>query len=657
MGGVNAQVGIGTTTPSEVLDVETNDANKTAVDINNTGTGDPKINFQINGNSTFSIGIDNSDADKFKIGTSALENNTAITIDASQNVGIGTASPNAAAKLDVNSTTQGFLPPRMTQTQRNAIVSPAAGLMVWCTNCGTAGELQVYNGTTWTNLTGGAASATVPGAPTSPVGTAGNTQVSVAFTAPASNGGSAITGYTVTSSPGGFTATGASSPLVVTGLTNGTSYTFTVVATNAVGNSVASTASAAVTPRTVPGAPTSPVATAGNAQASVAFTAPASNGGSTITSYTVTSSPGSFTATGASSPLVVTGLTNGASYTFTVVATNAAGNSVASAASAAVTPRTVPGAPTSPVATAGNAQASVAFTAPASNGGSAITGYTVTSSPGSFTATGASSPLVVTGLTNGTSYTFTVVATNAAGNSSTSTASAAVTPSSFTCGTSTVTFTYNGASVTYGTVTGANSKCWLDRNLGATRVATGSTDHLAYGDLFQWGRGADGHQRITRTNSTTASAVNGTTATLSTTDTPGNALFITNGTFPFDWRSGQNVNLWQGVSGTNNPCPSGYRLPTETELEAERNNGGTGFWGTGSAQNNAAGAFASPLKLPVSGNRNSSNGSLSIVGTFGGYWSSTVSGPNSRSLLFDSSNANMYSDLRAYGLAVRCLKD
>jgi uncharacterized protein (TIGR02145 family) len=258
-----------------------------------------------------------------------------------QSVGINAdgSAANASAMLDVSSTTKGLLPPRMTQSQRIAIATPAAGLIVWCTNCGANGETQVYNGTTWTNMVGGTASGIVPGAPTSPVATAGNAQASVAFTAPASNGGSAITGYTVTSSPGSFTATGASSPLTVTGLTNGTSYTFTVIATNAVGNSVASAASAAVTPATVPGAPTSPVATAGNAQASVAFTAPASNGGSAITGYTVTSSPGSFTATGASSPLTVTGLTNGTSYTFTVIATNAVGNSVASAASAAVTPR------------------------------------------------------------------------------------------------------------------------------------------------------------------------------------------------------------------------------------------------------------------------------------------------------------------------------
>jgi uncharacterized protein (TIGR02145 family) len=159
--------------------------------------------------------------------------------------------------------------------------------------------------------------------------------------APTNNGGSAITGYTVTSSPGGFNATGTTSPINVTGLTNGTAYTFRVVATNAIGNSVASTASTAVTPvapNTVPGPPTSVVATAGNASASVAFVAPTNNGGSAITGYTVTSSPGGITATGATSPINLTGLTNGTAYTFSVVATNAIGNSSPSTASIAVTP-------------------------------------------------------------------------------------------------------------------------------------------------------------------------------------------------------------------------------------------------------------------------------------------------------------------------------
>jgi len=77
----------------------------------------------------------------------------------SQNVGIGTNTPNASAVLDASSTTQGFLPPRMTYAQRNAIANPAAGLIVYCTDCnGGAGEMNYYNGNTWMNMTIGTAS-------------------------------------------------------------------------------------------------------------------------------------------------------------------------------------------------------------------------------------------------------------------------------------------------------------------------------------------------------------------------------------------------------------------------------------------------------------------------------------------------------------------
>jgi uncharacterized protein (TIGR02145 family) len=178
-------------------------------------------------------------------------------------------------------------------------------------------------------------------------------------------------------------------------------------------------------------------------------------------------------------------------------------------------------------------------------------------------------------------------------------------------------------------------KTWMDRNLGASQAATSSTDAASYGDLYQWGRGADGHQCR---NSTT-------TTTLSSTDQPGHGDFVINSS---DWRSPQNTNLWQGVSGVNNPCPSGYRLPTDTELNAERLS-----WST----NNAAGAFASPLKLPVAGYRDGSSGSLSTVGTVGIYWSSTVSSTGSRYLYFFSSNAYLVTNYRALGLALRCLKD
>ena len=159
------------------------------------------------------------------------------------------------------------------------------------------------------------------------------------WTAPASDGGSAITAYTATSSPGGKTCTWTTGPLTctVTGLTNGTSYTFTVTATNAVGTGPASGPSNSVTPATVPGAPTGVTAAPGNLSALVSWSAAAANG-SAISGYTATSSPGGKTCTTAGTSCTVTGLTNGTSYTFTVRATNAVGTGPASAASSAVTP-------------------------------------------------------------------------------------------------------------------------------------------------------------------------------------------------------------------------------------------------------------------------------------------------------------------------------
>jgi hypothetical protein len=231
----------------------------------------------------------------------------------------------------------------------------------------------------------------LPGSPTNVVATAGNSAASVTWTAPAPNGSGAITGYTVTSSPGGFTANAAANQTTatVTGLTNGSSYTFTVRATTADGAGAASVASNAVTPMTVPTAPAITLVTRGNAQVTVSWTAPANNGGSVITGYVVTSNPGAITATsnGTTTSVAVTGLTNGTPYVFTVRAQNAAGDGPESAASTPVTPATVPGAPTAVGATAGNAKATVSWIPPASNGGSVITGYTVTSSPGNLMAT------------------------------------------------------------------------------------------------------------------------------------------------------------------------------------------------------------------------------------------------------------------------------
>ena len=185
-----------------------------------------------------------------------------------------------------------------------------------------------------------------PGAPTSVKATASNAQASVTWTAPSSNGGAAISAYTVTASPGGKTATSTSTSATVTGLTNGTSYTFTVKATNSAGTGPSSAASNAVIPTgpvTVPGAPTSVKATAGNAQASVTWTAPSSNGGAAISSYTVTASP----ARGPRRDAHIS-VGNGDppderhQLHVTVTATNSAGTGPSSAASDAVTPTSGP---------------------------------------------------------------------------------------------------------------------------------------------------------------------------------------------------------------------------------------------------------------------------------------------------------------------------
>lgn len=181
-------------------------------------------------------------------------------------------------------------------------------------------------------------------------------------------------------------------------------------------------------------------------------------------------------------------------------------------------------------------------------------------------------------------------------------------------------------------------KTWMDRNLGATRAAISTKDASSYGDYYQWGRRPDGHQCRRSI----------TTSTLSTTDKPSEGKFITTNADDYDWRSPQNINLWQGVSGINNPCPSGYRVPTESEWNDERLS-----WST----NNSAGAYGSPLKLPLAGYRYYENGNLLNVSADGFYWSSTISSTSSRNIYFGSSSALMFTNYRAYGLPVRCIKD
>ena len=223
-----------------------------------------------------------------------------------------------------------------------------------------------------------------------------------------------------------------------------------------------------------------------------------------------------------------------------------------------------------------------------------------------------------------------------------STAVCGANTSNFTCGTSTL-FGSNGDTNTYGTVTGADGNCWLDRNLGASRVATSKTDASAYGWYYQWGRGTDGHQIST----------NGTTSTLSSLDIPGHSNFILNSTLPKDWRNPQNNNLWQGFSGTNNPCPGGFRLPTQSEWLAFI----TAIDSSDCINNNCDDPFyASTLKLPVSGYRDGSSGSFSVQGGTGFYWASDVRGTWAYDLSFGWGGRTVRYDGRAFGFPVRCIK-
>ena len=184
---------------------------------------------------------------------------------------------------------------------------------------------------------------TVPATPTIGAALVGDASVKVAFTAPSSDGGTAISSYTVTCTTSGTAkvATGTTSPVTVSGLINGALYSCTVTATNSVGISVASS-SVTVTPiagstggnSTVPGAPTISSGTAANSSAIVAFTSPLSNGGSAITRYTATCTANglSTSGTGTASPITVGSLTNSSAYSCTVTATNSVGTGVASSA-------------------------------------------------------------------------------------------------------------------------------------------------------------------------------------------------------------------------------------------------------------------------------------------------------------------------------------
>ncbi|MEP7374595.1 MAG: FISUMP domain-containing protein [Chitinophagaceae bacterium] len=226
-------------------------------------------------------------------------------------------------------------------------------------------------------------------------------------------------------------------------------------------------------------------------------------------------------------------------------------------------------------------------------------------------------------------------------------------------------FTYNGQSVTYGIIiSSASGKKWLDRNLGAAQVAAAYDDYKGYGDLFQWGRPADGHQLINWTSPTEGTAVNGTVSDVTaTSDTPGHSNFIIPPyDYPLDWRSVNTGNRW--TTNPQAPCPAGWHVPTLAEWLAEvaTTSGGTatsdGFTEMVSAYNK--------LKLTIAGFRGvdgPSTVSFDQTGRFGHYWSSSDH-YNALGAYYDGSAILVAPDgiyqgtgFKSEARPVRCLKD
>jgi uncharacterized protein (TIGR02145 family) len=197
------------------------------------------------------------------------------------------------------------------------------------------------------------------------------------------------------------------------------------------------------------------------------------------------------------------------------------------------------------------------------------------------------------------------------------------------------------------------TQIWMDRNLGARRVATDLNDVFSYGNHYQWGRPGNGHE-ITVWNGTSRTTGRGLadfTADLAGDDIPEHDNFIVIDSSPNNWlaspATAATATLW--ATANQGPCPANYHVPTEDEWDtADAFNPG---WG------NSTDTYNSTLKLPSSGFRTRTDGTLSNQGSNGSYWSSAVSGDGASNLTFNITIANTRSSTRANGFTVRCLKD
>ena len=254
---------------------------------------------------------------------------------------------------------------------------------------------------------------TVPNSPTGMKAVAGNSKVTLNWTAPVSDGGRAIDYYVIYQDGVALSDHQTGTTTVITGLTNGQNYSFTVAAHNLAGLSNQSNL-VTVKPNMTPDAPTVLIAVAGNHTVTLNWTAPAYDGGNAIDYYVIYQDGVALPNNVTGLNTTITGLTNGQNYSFTVAAHNLAGIGAQSNMVASM-PYTVPDAPTGLTAIRGSAKVTLNWTAPAFNGGRAIDYYVIYQDGVALPNNVTGLNTTINGLTNGQEYSFTVAAHNLAG--------------------------------------------------------------------------------------------------------------------------------------------------------------------------------------------------------------------------------------------------
>lgn len=620
---------------------------------------------------------------------------TGAAISSPAQVAINTdgSQPDSKAMLDVKSTTKGFLPPRMTQAQMNAIVSPPDGLQVYCTDCSTGGCLSVFFAGTWNcydqNIINKSPLAqNVTQAPSSLNYGSTLTGSWTYFDCEAEPAGTSTYQWYRADDISGTNETviaGATSITYSTTLADGNKYVrfaVTPVATTGTSPGKLTKASSYSKVNVVNALP---VAT--NVQISGGYPLPAgywrsqfAKVGDVLTG-TYTYSDADADPEGASSYQwyqdtdSVTGgetaISSATSVNYTVTISDcgkylkfgvtpaaATGSSPGTLVKSTLYPnyyRFVNSVPRANNVELGGFYYSYATLTSDFNyvdndnppdqegtalyqwyraynvlgqGETAISGatastYTIpTTDEGYFIRVGVT-PVALTGSSPGAQVK--------------SAFSAPIGAGALTCG-----GTYNYSN----TVTEAGYT-WLDRNLGASRVALSSTDHQSYGSLYQWGRQGDGHQCVSWFGGTGGAQMSGTTTTQCNSGSCSNSLFVIGSV---DWNTPTSNVLWNGTTkGTNDPCPAGFRVPTMTELTNLK---------AAFSTPDAAGAFASALKLTTMGYLNYDNAVINYAGATGVYWSSTYFNSSSTySLLFNGTVSIINEGPRAYGYAVRCIAE